>query len=407
MRAINSTLKYLCILCFIFTYTGKLAAQNIPVSDPKWLEELGCDFIDPNTGKFIHVDRYGQIELTYNGVTYLCDCYNHCRPVTNESSSSTSYSSSSYKPYSSQDFKTQMITTIADYAITSFFNWLTAPSQPSKSEQQRQQQQQQIQQQKIADEKAKKEAIERWQQMQSDEDLKRKEEQAAKVKKGEMLLQQIQLFGMGSSNTAPFEMGDPREDLTPISQTTYPNNKRDYMERLMCASYFSGLANQSNKDVEAAFYNEQVQLVMSGQPTYVECKLPAATADAAMTKKIEETKQILTAFNEKVSELETLEKEEVQLTEKIKDTKDKKQIRKKELDVIKEEAIMAAPEKKDEMDELIRLAQQQLEEAEASAAEAETKQKELLDKKEKVVGELKEYNSKIKNPVQPENKDTK
>ncbi len=404
MKTAHPILKYLCISWVIFIHSGKLAAQNIPVSPPKWAEELGCWIEDPNTGKSIHLDRYGQTTISYNGVTYNCDCDNGCRPATTESSSSPGYSSSSYKPYSSQDFKMQMMSTIVESVFTNFFNWLSTPSQPS---QQQQLQQQQLQQQKIADEKAKKEAMERWQQMQSDEDLKRKEEQAAKVKKGEMLLQQIQLFGMGSSNTAPFEMGDPREDLTPISQTTYPNNKRDYMERLMCASYFSGLANQSNKDVEAAFYNEQVQLVMSGQPTYVECKLPAATADAAMTKKIEETKQILTAFNEKVSELETLEKEEVQLTEKIKDTKDKKQIRKKELDVIKEEAIMAAPEKKDEMDELIRLAQEQLEEAEASAAEAETKQKELLDKKEKIVGELKEYNSKIKNPVQPENKDTK
>ena len=284
MKNEHQTLKYFCISCFLFIYAGKLVGQNVPVSPPKWAEELGCWIEDPNTGKSIHLDRYGNTTITYNGITYNCDCDNGCRPATTESSSSPGYSSSSYKPYSSQDFKMQMMSTIVESVFTNFFNWLSTPSQPS---QQQQLQQQQLQQQKIADEKAKKEAMERWQQMQSDEDLKRKEEQAAKVKKGEMLLQQIQLFGMGSSNTAPFEMGDPREDLTPISQTTYPNNKRDYMERLMCASYFSGLANQSNKDVEAAFYNEQVQLVMSGQPTYVECKLPAATADAAMTKKIE------------------------------------------------------------------------------------------------------------------------
>jgi hypothetical protein len=321
------------------------------------------------------------------------DCYKE--PSTATSSSSVQ---SSYKPYSSQDFKTQMITTIADYAITSFFNWLNTPSQPSKSAQQ---QQQQIQQQKIADEKAKKEAIERWKQMQTSEDLKRKEDQAEKIRKGEALLQQMQSFGT-TTNPEPFSIDDPRLDITPLPQTTFPNKDLDHMDRLMCASYFSNLASQSNKDVEAAFYNEQVQLVMAGQPTYVECKLPAvANSDPAITKKIEETRQILTAFNEKVNELETIEKEEAVITEKVKDTKDKKQTIKKELERIKEEAVVAEPEKKDEMDELIRMAQEQLDEAEASAAEAETKQKEILEKKEKTIEELKEYQSKIKPPVQP------
>jgi|JI6StandDraft_1071083.scaffolds.fasta_scaffold05467_9 hypothetical protein len=404
MKITNLILNYLCISCFVFINAGKLTAQNVPVNTPVWVEELGCWIEDPNTGKSIHLDRYGQTNLTYNGITYHCDCDNGCRPVTTNSSPSSSsnsgYSSSGYKPYSSQDFKTQMMTTIADYAITSFFNWLNTPSKPSKTVQQQQQQQQQIQQQKIADEKAKKEALARWTQMQSTEDLKRKEDQAEKIRKGEAILQQIQTFS-SNNNSEPFSINDPRLDITPLPEKTYPNKGLDHMDRLMCASYFSNLASQSNKDVEAAFYNEQVELVMAGQPTYVECKLPAKASNMEIEKRIEETKQLLTVFNEKVNELETIEKEEVQLTELVKETKDKKQTIKKELERIKEEAVVAEPEKKEEMDELIRMAQEQFDEAENSAIKAETKQKEILEKKEKTIEELKEYQTKIKPPVQP------
>jgi hypothetical protein len=401
MKTIHSTLKYFCILCFVFIYTGKLTAQNVPVNTPVWVEELGCWIEDPNTGKSIHLERYGQTDLTYNGVTYHCDCDNGCRPVTTGSSSSSGYSSgyssSGYKPNSSQDFKTQMLTTIADYAITSFFNWLNTPSQPSQSQQQKQQQ---IQQQKIADEKTKKEAIERWKEMQSAKDLKDKEKQAEKIRRGEAILQQMQSFGM-NNKLESFSIDDPRLDITPLPEKTYPNKDLDHMDRLMCASYFSNLASQSNKDVEAVFYNEQVQLVMAGQPTYVECKLPAKASNIEIENRIEETRQILTVFNEKVNELETIEKEEAVVSVKVKETKDKKQTIKKELERIKEEAVVAEPEKKDEMDELLRMAQQQFDEAEASAAEAETKQKEILKKKDKTIEELKEYQSKIKPPVQP------
>ena len=56
---------------------------------------------------------------------------------------------------------------------------------------------------------------------------------------------------------------------------------------------------------------------------------------------------------------------------------------------------------KEEMDELIRMAQELFDEAENSAIKAETKQKEILEKKEKTIEELKEYQTKIKPPVQP------
>lgn len=107
------------------------------------------------------------------------------------------------------------------------------------------------------EEQKKRAAIQRWLDIQNEDAMKKQMEDEAKRKQGEKVLSQMQT--VGGDKLEPFSFGNPKLDLKPLSQNTYPNTRLTTWERLLCSAYFSNMAKQSTKDVDARFYADQAR----------------------------------------------------------------------------------------------------------------------------------------------------
>jgi hypothetical protein len=275
-----------------------------------------------------------------------------------------------------------------------FFNSLFAPSDDSEQEQL----QQQEKQKQLAEEKAKKEAMQRWQQLQSDEDLNKKMDEAARTKQGEDVLSKMQTVGSGGK-LEPFSVGNPKLDLKPISQNMYPTSGYTQWQRLLCSAYFSNMAKQSTKDVDARFYADQAQRVMSGEPTYLECKVPQVSNEK-MAKRMEEVKKGYDEMNIKIKDLQEIEYKLAETQEKIKNVELKKEKAAVQINELQTRAAAAKPEEKDEMDELIREAQKLSQDADQELNQIKQSESEYLNKKVQTENELNKLKSQMQGKIQ-------
>jgi hypothetical protein len=289
-----------------------------------------------------------------------------------------------------QDIKMQMIESI----FQPFFNSLFAPSDNSEQEQL----QQQEKQKQLAEEKAKKDAMQRWQQLQSDEDLKKKMDEAARMKQGEDVLSKMQTVGSGGK-LEPFSVGNPKLDLKPISQNMYPTSGYTQWQRLLCSAYFSNMARQSTKDVDARFYADQAQRVMSGEPTYLECKVPQVSNEK-MAKRMEEVKKGYDEMNIKIKDLQEIDYKLAETQEKIKDVESKKEKVTVQINELQTRAAAAKPEEKDEMDELLREARKLSQDADQELNQIKQSESEYLNKKVQTENELNKLKSQMQGKIQ-------
>ena len=291
----------------------------------------------------------------------------------------------------SNDLQRQMLQGI----LQPFFNNVFAP--PDTSGQGEIARQNAINQQKAA-EQAKKTALERWQQFQTQEELRKKMEEEARIKQGEKLLSQMQTVG-GAGKLEPFGFGNPKLDLKPLSQNTYPNTRLTTWERLLCSAYFSNLGKQSTKDVDARFYADQAQRIVVGEPTYLECRIPQVSNEK-LVKRMEEVKRVYDEMNVKIKDLQDIESNLTETREKIKDAELKKEEATIKLDELQTRAATASPEEKAELDDLVRQAQEQSQIADQQLSRANESEKDALNKKEQLENELGKMRSQVQAKMQ-------
>jgi coenzyme F420-reducing hydrogenase delta subunit len=346
--------------------------------------------ITPNEAK-AEVDcnatiRAWQIDISLRDymATHNCSCPSaHAQPVCTKNPVA-SPPVSGYSGGGQKNMQMQMMQSI----LQPFFNNLFAiPDNSYQEEQVRQQEEQERQ----AAEHAKKAALQRWMQMQEQDALEREIKQKARV---EDVLSKTKTVG-GSGKLEPFSFGNPKLDFKPLSSQTYPAPSTAW-EQALCAAYFSNMAKQSTKDVDARFYADQAQSVMSGGPTYLECKIPKVSNEK-LAKKVEEVKKVYDKMNVKMKDLQDIEYKISESKEKIEKAELKKEEATAKLDELQNRAATAKPEEKDEMEALIAAAKKEREDAEQESNQAKQSESDYLAKQEQLKNELENMKSQVQN----------
>ena len=276
-----------------------------------------------------------------------------------------------------------------------------SPSGPSPAERAAAEQQRaEAEKQRQAAEKAKNEALQKWAKAQSDEEIRKQVEQQEKLKQGEKVLSQMQSAG-GGGKLEPFSFGNPKLELQPIEQSGLPTAHLSEFEKLMCSSFFANMGKQASSPVDAKFYADQAERTMSGQPTYIECRAPKAS-NSAMAARTKAVKKVYEEAALKIQELDKIEPKLSEANEKLAAAttrKDEAAAKVKELETRTAET---PPEQKDEVDDLVARAQQELQDAEKEAGDAQKTQQNLLEKKSRIESDLNNMKSKMQAGLQSE-----
>ena len=214
---------------------------------------------------------------------------------------------------------------------------------------------------------------------------------------GEKVVSKMQTVGSGGKLT-PFSFRNPKLDLMPLSQNTYPPLSNEW-DKLLCSAYFSNMAKQSTKEVDARFYADEAQRVMSGESTYLECKIPKVSNEK-LAKRMEEVKTIYDDMNVKMKDLQDIESKLTETREKIKDAELKKEEAITKLDELKTRAATASPEEKAKVDDLADQAEKQLQDAEQELNQAKQSEIDALKKIEQLENELENMRSQAQSKIQ-------
>ncbi len=279
--------------------------------------------------------------------------------------------------------------------IGAFLNEALSP--PPDNSHQEQLFKQREEQKRQAAEKSKQMALKQWQERQAEEDLQRKMEQEARIRQGEKMLAQMHTVG-GGGKLEPFSFGNPKLDLKPLSQKTYPTAHLKDWDRLLCSAYFSNMAKQSTKNVDAKFYADQAQRVMSGEPTYLECRIPRVSNEK-LAKRMNEVKKLYSEMSVKINDLQDLEYKISESKGKVENAELKKKEAVMKLNELENRAAAARPEEKPEVDELAAMARKQLQDAEQEIDQAKQSEKDALNKKEQLEKELENMRSQAQSKI--------
>jgi len=240
----------------------------------------------------------------------------------------------------------------------------------------------------------KKEALQRWLDFQATEAMKK---EAEKTKQGEDLLSQMETVGNGDElQLQPFSMGNPKLDMQPISQTSYPTSKYTEWKRLLCSAYFSDLAKKSTNDVDARFYADQAERVMAGEPTYIECRIPKVSDEKA--KRMEEVKILYNEMNVKFKDLQYIESKLQETRDTIKKAELKKDAVNTRINEIRNRT--ANVEEKSNVDSLLIQAQKELADADNEIRLAKNAEGEFLSKKSNSENDLNDLKTRIQGKIQ-------
>ncbi len=274
----------------------------------------------------------------------------------------------------------------------------SAPSGPSP-EQLRQQelQKQQAEQARIAAEKAKKAALDSWLKSQSDEELRRQAEQEDKIKRGQQLHSQMQPVGGGKLE--PFSFGETKPQMQTAGGGGFPTAQLSEFDRLMCSAFFSNMARESKSTVDARFYANQAELVMSGQPTYVDCKIPKASSEK-LAERSKSLKKTYEAVDLKFKELAAAETKLTEAKEKMTAATARKDQATERVAELEQRASQAPPEQKEEVDDLLAQAQKQLQDANKELDESKNSEKTANDRMVKLEGEIMQMKSGMQTSMQ-------
>jgi hypothetical protein len=245
---------------------------------------------------------------------------------------------------------------------------------------------------RIAAENAKKAALDAWVKAQSDEALRRQAEQEGKIKRGEEVHSQMQSFSGGKLE--PFSFGSSKLELAPVSSGSFPTTGLNEFDKLMCSAFFSNMAQKATSSVDARFYADQAQLVMSGQPTYVDCKIPKASSEK-MADRSKALKKTYETMNLKFKDLEGLQLKLDESKQKVTAAETKKEQAAAALAEVEKRASSAPPEQKEEIDDLTAKAMKELTEAEKELGDAKSAEQATNDKMAKLEGEIMQLRANV------------
>lgn len=261
-------------------------------------------------------------------------------------------------------------------AIGALFKDLFAEPDESKNEQLRQQQELT----RIAEEEKRQKSLHDWERMKSEAEAKIKLGQDDKINQGNRLLSQMQTIGGGNA-TQPFGVGSAKLDLKPISQNTFPSSHYSEMQRLMCSAYFSNLAKKTANNTDMRFYADQAQRVMSGEPTYLECRMPTVS-NVTITKRMDEIKKIYEQMGEVNNRIQDIEIKLTKTKVKITAAETKKEQITTTLNELQNRGASATQEEKNEIDELLRQAKIQSEQINQQIQQAKQEDTDLQKERE-------------------------
>ncbi|MCX6328334.1 MAG: hypothetical protein NTZ85_02310, partial [Bacteroidia bacterium] len=169
-------------------------------------------------------------------------------------------------------------------------------------------------------------------------------------------------------------------------------------ERLLCSAYFSDLAKKSTNDVDARFYADQAERVMSGEPTYIECRIPKVSDEKA--KRMEEVKILYNEMNVKFKDLQYIESKLQEARDTIKKAELKKDAVNTRINEIRNRT--ANVEEKSNVDSLLIQAQKELADADKEIRLAKNAEGEFLSKKTKSETEFNNLKTQIQGKIQSE-----
>ncbi|MGB9863618.1 MAG: hypothetical protein ACPLPQ_07415 [Candidatus Saccharicenans sp.] len=373
--------------------------QQIP--EPK---KADCDLTQVKTDTGLVNIKKGEVAyVVINGVRYRCVGCEGCLPVAGGGQTSSLSLS--------QQMAMGLVETMINSVFAGMFDNLFG-SPRSAQQEALIRQQQELQWQREQEEK--KAAYNQWLFMQQQAEQKRLEEARKNKQIGEEILAKISLSGevkkdsLGGGKLAPINWDAPRVQGGSVPPGQYDTSKMSEVERLLCASFFSRMAESaaSRGDIEAAmFYGAQMDNVMQGLPISVECQLPKDLAGmTAAPGKLQEMNQkyarMAVLYQEVMPRVEKLRDIEFKLNDAAK-KKEENQQRIQELDLQIEEIkarLNAAdtPQKKAEEENLLAQALALRTDAEQQCREVIKTEEQLLKEKEYIEKDL----NKIKELIQ-------
>ncbi|GER92394.1 hypothetical protein A45J_0109 [hot springs metagenome] len=312
----------------------------------------------------------------------------------------------------SQQMAMGIVGAMISSVFSGMFDDLFAPPRPSSNEALIKKQQEE---QWRKEQEAKRAAYNKWMSMQAEAEQKRMQEEAEKKRRGEEILAkasigsgELKMESIGGGQLAPFNWDTPRLPATPATTGQYDTSKLSAMERLLCAASFSKMSENAAKsgDIEGVrFYGTQMDNVMQGYPTAIECNPPKELSSIKVDlKKLRELNQkyaeISTLYREVMPKIEKLQDIETRLDEvkkKKEDTGQKIKELEKQIEEIKAKSRQTdSPEKKAQDDDL-------LAQALVLKTESEKQYNEAIETEERLSKEkqsLKEEINAIKNIMQ-------
>lgn len=268
-----------------------------------------------------------------NGVKYDCVACGGCNPISSgESSGSFTPPSGRLSP--SQQMAAGIMGAFFSGLFDNMFDDLSAPPDTSYQDALRKQQEEEL----LKQQEMKKQAMKQWLDSQAEAEAKRLNEEAERRKRGEDILAkasigsgELRMEPIGGGKLTPFSWDKPRA-LEPAPSGQYDTAKFTEMERLLCAAYFSKIAESAANSGElerSRFLGSQVDKVMQGFPTEIECKPPKNMSTAMDMKRLGELNQkytkMATLYKEIMPKIDKLQEIEIKLDEGKKKREDAEQ----------------------------------------------------------------------------------
>ncbi len=369
----------------------------------------GCTVLDkygnPIHNQFLKSGQTGYVICS--GVKYECTGCGSCTPVSSSSSPTRGLGTS-------QQMQLQMFQSFMQPFFDAFgasirqsMLDLIMPSSPAQDTLRQQQEEMKRKQ----EEEARRQAYEQWMNELKKAELERLAEEQRKKEEGEKILAMARIGGEGlqyepiGGILQPFSWDRPDAKLSPEPATQYPAPK-SAIEQMMCAAYFSELANDAVKigDMEGAhFYGDQMSNVMQGAPTAIKCSPPKNLISNVDLNKAKELNrkyaEMSKLYQEFMPKIEKLSDVEVKLNEvKMKKENAEQKIKElnKQIEEIKARSKPTdSPEKKAKDDDLLAQALALKSEAEKQYNEAVQSEEKLLKEKEQIEDELNSIKNKI------------
>ena len=325
---------------------------------------------------------------------YTCTCPSrNAQPVCVKNMTGSSGKSSHTS--ANINFQQQVAAAVVGSLLASVFTFDNASDANEKARQEQLRQQAELERQEL--EIKKQNAVLAWKALQQEEALKKDREAQQKQKAGQDLLAKMGSARGGLSSFKWEKAQESELQYKPVEAPQYPTSKFSTWQRLLCAAYFSSnalKATQGKNFEQVRYLNEQADRVTAGQPTAMECKLPAVPEPPNPKA----AQKLTTALGAIQTNVQTLQKIETQLTdvkERVTAADKKKEAAQFKLQEVQIFVAAAKPEEKVEADNLAAEALAALQEAEKELADARQSEEALTQEKNKTENEIKDIEKQL------------